>query len=247
MLRLDAVADIFEPATAKRWLRHYCTLLEAVVADPDAPLDSFSLLSPEERSGVLLDGNRTAAYPLDRPLHALCEEAARRHPDAIVLEFEGHTLTHAQLHSRARPRWPGSSAPAASAPMSPSASAHERSPEMVVALLAILKAGGAYTPLDPSYPAARIAAMLENAAAPGPRPGPPDGMSGRRVHPRLPPRPRPARTRAPRRLRPGANRLAFGPRLRHLHLGLDRAAQGGDERTIAASPTGCSGCRRPSA
>ena len=41
-----------------------------------------------------------------------------------------------------------------------------RSPAMVVAALAILKAGGAYLPLDPSYPVARLAFMLDDAQVP---------------------------------------------------------------------------------
>ena len=42
----------------------------------------------------------------------------------------------------------------------------ERSPEMVIAVLAVLKAGGAYLPLDPTYPQERIRFMLQDAAAP---------------------------------------------------------------------------------
>ena len=42
----------------------------------------------------------------------------------------------------------------------------ERSPEMVIGLLAILKAGGAYLPLDPAYPRERLAFMLDDAGAP---------------------------------------------------------------------------------
>jgi non-ribosomal peptide synthetase component F len=41
-----------------------------------------------------------------------------------------------------------------------------RSPAMIAAVLAVLKAGGAYLPLDPKYPAARIAFMIEDARAP---------------------------------------------------------------------------------
>jgi non-ribosomal peptide synthetase component F len=40
----------------------------------------------------------------------------------------------------------------------------ERSPEMIVGLLAVLKAGGAYLPLDPAYPPERLAFMLQDAA-----------------------------------------------------------------------------------
>ena len=42
----------------------------------------------------------------------------------------------------------------------------ERSLEMVIGLLGILKAGGAYLPLDPDYPAERLAFMLADAGAP---------------------------------------------------------------------------------
>jgi len=42
----------------------------------------------------------------------------------------------------------------------------DRSPDMTIALLGILKAGGTYLPLDPSYPAARLAFMLEDSRAP---------------------------------------------------------------------------------
>src|SRR6185295_16826983 len=40
----------------------------------------------------------------------------------------------------------------------------ERSLEMVMAMLATLKAGGAYAPMDPDYPAERLAYMLEDTA-----------------------------------------------------------------------------------
>ncbi len=42
----------------------------------------------------------------------------------------------------------------------------QRSPEMVIALLAILKAGGAYVPLDPSYPIERLTMMVNDTQMP---------------------------------------------------------------------------------
>ena len=41
----------------------------------------------------------------------------------------------------------------------------DRSPEMVIAVLAVLKAGGAYVPLDPDYPEERLRYMLADSGA----------------------------------------------------------------------------------
>ncbi|MER9223976.1 amino acid adenylation domain-containing protein, partial [Mesorhizobium sp. M0644] len=49
-------------------------------------------------------------------------------------------------------------------PDQPVAICLERSPAMVVGVLAILKAGGAYLPLDPAYPCARLRQVVEDAA-----------------------------------------------------------------------------------
>ncbi len=105
----------------------------------------------------------------------------------------------------------------------------ERSAELVVGLLGVLKAGGAYVPLDPAYPAERLAFVLADA---GVRALVTEARAGRSCSP-APARPASAR-RIRSRARPGAaERAGFrGPGratagLRHLHLGLDRPAQGG--------------------
>ena len=103
----------------------------------------------------------------------------------------------------------------------------ERSPDMVVGLLGILKAGGAYLPLDPAYPADRLAFMLADAGAPV-------LVTQSALLDRLPAHE--ARVvcldadaavdratscdGAPARARSAPSRLC------HLHLGLDRAAEG---------------------
>ena len=106
----------------------------------------------------------------------------------------------------------------------------ERSVEMIVALLGVLKAGGAYVPLDPAFPKDRIDFMMDDAAlgvvvtqtrlaetlgAGGPHPVRIDGDSA---------------ALANCRRQPGAVGRCAGSGLRHLHVGLDRPAQGRADR-----------------
>jgi non-ribosomal peptide synthetase component F len=97
-------------------------------------------------------------------LHQLFEEQARRTPDFVALVFEEHRLSYSELNRRADQlacylRGRGI------APDTRVGLFMERSAAMIVGILGILKAGGAYVPIDPAYPQARIAFMLENADA----------------------------------------------------------------------------------
>lgn len=98
-----------------------------------------------------------------RTLTDLFDAAARRTPDAPALVCNGHRLSYAELDRRANrvarllvergvgpERFVGLLLP--------------RSAELVVALLAVLKSGAAYVPVDPEYPAERIASVLADAA-----------------------------------------------------------------------------------
>ncbi|HMD43723.1 MAG TPA: AMP-binding protein, partial [Candidatus Acidoferrum sp.] len=109
-----------------------------------------SLTSP----ALLSDGvqnawgwNQTqAGYPRDLCVHQLLQEQARRTPKAIAMEFQGRSLSYAELDARSNQlahflRHRGVRAEQLVGVCV------ERSLEMVVALLGILKAGGAYVPL----------------------------------------------------------------------------------------------------
>jgi amino acid adenylation domain-containing protein len=157
--------DLFDASTIERMSRHFQTLLEAVVAEPDRNLWDLPLLAEAERRQVVEEWNQTATeYPREKTVHGLFEEQARRTPHAVAVELGDERLTYRQLNDRAN-RLARYLARRGVGPDVLVGLCVERSLEMVVGLLAILKADGAYVPLDPGYPRERLEFMLEDTGA----------------------------------------------------------------------------------
>ncbi len=162
-------ADLFDGTTARRLLGHLGVLLSAAAADPEQPLSALPLLTTPERQQLLEWNDTAAAYAGPALLHELVAAQAARTPDAVAVAMAGGgdppsgALTYGELERRAAGlarhlRIVGAG------PGSPVGVLMERSLEMVIALLGVLRAGGAYLPLDPTHPAERLAAALEDAA-----------------------------------------------------------------------------------
>jgi amino acid adenylation domain-containing protein/non-ribosomal peptide synthase protein (TIGR01720 family) len=154
----------FEPGTVERMLEHLGTLLAGMAAGPERPLASLSLLTDGERRRVLEGSSGPAAEVPARCIHELVSAQAARTPDAAAVVSGGAALTYADLDARStrlarllRERGVG--------PGAVVGVCVERSPAMAVGTLGILKAGGAYLPLDPAYPADRLAYLLADAGA----------------------------------------------------------------------------------
>ena len=159
---LEYRTDLFEPATVESMMARFLRLLEAVVADPHQPIGRIDILGPHERRRLLVDYNDTAQDVPDTTLPALFEAQVQRTPDNTAVVFEDTTLTYAQLNARAN-RLARLLIERGVGPEQFVALAVPRSLEMIVAVLAVLKAGAAYVPIDPDYPPARIAFMLDDA------------------------------------------------------------------------------------
>jgi amino acid adenylation domain-containing protein len=155
--------DLFEEESVAALVRRFLGVLEQAVARPDAPLDSFGVVDPAERSRVLEEWNRTARpYPRDAALHTLFEEQARRAPDAPALRYGDDTLSYGELERRANRLAHGLRARGVR-PEDRVGVLLEPSGEMVTAWLAALKAGAAYVPLDPAFPRERLALLAADA------------------------------------------------------------------------------------
>jgi amino acid adenylation domain-containing protein len=157
---------LFDQSTIERWLGHYVTVLKNLLRSPAEPASKLPLLTSAEEHKLLAAFNSSVTVPADdRCLHAWFEEIVERFPDRVAVCGSGQTLTYLELNKRAnrlarRLREMGVQRE------SLTGLCLERTPGMVVAVLAILKAGGAYLPVDPGCPADRLSFMLADAEAP---------------------------------------------------------------------------------
>ncbi|HEU4595678.1 MAG TPA: amino acid adenylation domain-containing protein [Pyrinomonadaceae bacterium] len=162
---LEYSTDLFDAETVERLQQHFERLLRGVVEDADRRVSDIRLRSAEEEHRIVVEWNETRReYPRGSSLTQLFEAQVGLTPEAVALVCEGETVSYAELNVRAnrlarRLREEGVGAESRVAVML------ERSPALVVALLAVLKAGGAYVPLDPEYPAERLRFMLEDSGA----------------------------------------------------------------------------------
>jgi amino acid adenylation domain-containing protein len=163
-LNLAYRTDLFTAATADRMLGHFRALLHRIADAPQARVSALELLDADERARVVVEWNDTAADHPPTPVHRLIAAQAARTPDAEAVVAEGERLTYAQLEARAN-RLARVLAARGAGPEARVAVCLERGAALIPALLAVLKTGAAYVPLDPAYPADRLAYMLEDAGA----------------------------------------------------------------------------------
>jgi amino acid adenylation domain-containing protein len=163
--RFEYNSDLFNADTIERMVDHWQTLLRGIVANPMLRLLELPLLTTAERTQLLVTWNNTQGADTDAVhLQQLFEAQVGRTPQAIAVVYQNRQMTYYELNVRAN-QLAHSLRELGVGNASLVGLCMERSPEMVIGLLAILKAGGAYVPLDPTYPSERLAFMLEDSQA----------------------------------------------------------------------------------
>jgi len=161
--RLEYATALFNADTIERMAARLGELLRGIAADPDARLSHLPLLPAAERARVEGWNATDRAYPAGVLVHDLFAAQAARTPDAPALVFRGETIAYRELDARAN-RLANHLRGLGVATETRVGVCLERTPELIVALLAVHKAGGAYVPLDPAYPRERLGYMIEDAA-----------------------------------------------------------------------------------
>ena len=164
-LGVEYCTRLFRKETIERLLGHYVHILEQIVENPDLRIADINVLTNQERKLLLYGFNDTKAlYPLDKTIHGIFEEQAKKTPSNIAVVFGDSQLTYRELNEKAN-QLAGVLRKKGVGPDRIVAIMVERSLEMIVGILGILKAGGVYLPIDPNYPEDRISFMLEDSEA----------------------------------------------------------------------------------
>jgi amino acid adenylation domain-containing protein len=160
---LNYSTDLFEPATIKRMLGYFQTLLESIAASPALKISELPLLTEQQRRQLLVEWNRTEfALPEDKTINDLIEAQVASAPGRTAVIFEGQRLSYSELNARANQL---------ANYLRSMGAGHEtlvgiylaRSFEMIVSVLGVLKSGAAYVPLDTEYPRERLAYIIDDA------------------------------------------------------------------------------------
>lgn len=163
VLQMSYDAERFEQAMITGMLEQMQTLLRCFISRSDEQLAQLPLLSESTQRQLLVDWNGVDnGERYDQCLHQLFEAQVERTPNTLAVIFENQQLTYQQLNQRANQL----AHHLRSIGVGPGVLVGlcvERSPEMVIGILAVWKANGAYIPMDPSYPFTRLNSMLATA------------------------------------------------------------------------------------
>ncbi|MGY2684736.1 non-ribosomal peptide synthetase [Pseudomonas tolaasii] len=154
-LAFDYADELFDATTIQRLAEHFINLLHAITEQPQQAIGDLKLMPHDEQQ----PWNEAPCTPAQQWLPELLN---RNTTDDTALVWQGGSLTFAQLHTQAN-RLAHYLRDKGVGPDVCVAIAAERSPQLLIGLLAIIKAGGAYVPLDPDYPTDRLAYMLHDS------------------------------------------------------------------------------------
>ncbi len=155
--------DLFREDTIARMAGHYLTLLRGIAENETLNIEAIPLLTDRETRVMLEEWNKTSLdYPKEKCIHHLFEEQVIKTPDAVAVVFENEQMTYSELNVKAN-RLARYLVKQGVKEGDIVAICVHRSIDLIAGLLAISKSGATYLPLDPIYPKARLALILEDA------------------------------------------------------------------------------------
>ncbi len=163
-LHLSYNTNLYGRARIERLLSHLDVLLDSLVAQPDLALNRLEILPAVELAQLMNWNDTAAAYPDEHTIPDLFADMAMRFSERVAITAGAQQVTYGELDQQAR------SIAAGLARLGVTAGDRvalflPRDESMITAMLGVLYAGGVYVPLDPEYPADRLAHMVQHSGA----------------------------------------------------------------------------------
>lgn len=163
-LRLECQfnSHLFDSQTIHAWMVAYETLLRSTCQVPDSPIRDLEFASRADHRQLTAWNDTSLPFSSSALVHELIEDQAARTPSRPAIMWGSGTVSYGELDARANQI--AHSLRELGVVRGTMVGLHvARSPDMVAAVLAALKVGATYVPLDPSYPIARLALMVEDS------------------------------------------------------------------------------------
>ena len=154
--------ELYDRDRVERLVDQLCACLSNALAAPGDGIDSLDVLPAAESRRLVTEWNPIPSARDDRLLHELFMARAAEAPERTAMRFAGAELSYGELNLRSN-RLASLLAGLGVRPGKVVGVMLERGFGLPVAELGVLKAGGAWLPLDPQYPAERLAYQLSDA------------------------------------------------------------------------------------
>ena len=154
--------SLFDDYRIQLMAGHFLNLIEDVLSRPNEKLRQYNLLTIEEKQKILLEWTNTdLVLPNNLCTHHLFELNASNNPEHPAIFFNGISLSYQYLNHKANIL--------ANYLLDLGVSENivvgvclDKSPEVIISILAIMKAGGIYLPLDPNLPSERLEFVIND-------------------------------------------------------------------------------------
>lgn len=163
-LKLAFNQRAFDPAFVRKLKDQLTLLIKGTIKHPDQSVHTLTLVTKQEKQRMLEEWNAPELEHDQLYLTKWFEHNVRKQPNAVALSAGDHTMTYAELNEQAN-RLARHLQKNGVGHQTVTAILAERTPELIVSLLAVLKAGATYVPIDPDYPESRIQYMLKDSGA----------------------------------------------------------------------------------
>ena len=159
----DYKTSIYEQTDIEKIHQRILYIIKQVISKQQIQIKDIEIVTPEEKKTLVKDFNKTELkYDRKETVIGLFEKQVEKTPEKVAIKSNHKKLTYKILNEKANML--------AREMLNKGVKQHDivgimvnRSPEMIIGLIAILKCGATYLPIDPEYPEERVTYMLENS------------------------------------------------------------------------------------